>query len=166
VGLVSTTVVCMEIGGLPLHPLVVHGTVVFTPLAALALIVFAVMPRYRYLTRWPTAILAVAAFGSVWAARFSGQAMLDANPDLAQLVQTHMDRGKLLSLVMILFLVVALVAVWDLGGPTGLVSGRGARETKVASLDKVLPVVVVIVSLVVLGLVIATGDAGSRAVFG
>ena len=51
----------MEIGGLPLHPLVVHGAVVFTPLAALALIVFAILPRYRYLTRWPAAILAVIA---------------------------------------------------------------------------------------------------------
>ena len=156
----------MEIGGLPLHPLVVHGAVVFTPLAALALIAFAVLPRYRYLTRWPAAILAVTAFGAVWAARITGQAMLDDNPDLAQLVQTHMDRAKLLSLVMILFLIVALVSVWDLGGPTGLASGRGAQESRVASLDKVLPAVVVIVSLAALALVIAAGDAGSRAVWG
>jgi hypothetical protein len=156
----------MEIGGLPLHPLVVHGAVVFTPLAALALIVFAILPRYRYLTRWPAAILAVISFGAVWAARITGQAMLDANPDLAQLVQTHMDRAKLLSLVMILFLIVALVSVWSLGGTTGFVSGRGAQESRVVALDKVLPAVVVIVSLAVLGLVIAAGDAGSRAVWG
>ncbi len=156
----------MEIGGLPLHPLVVHGAVVFTPLAALALIVFAILPRYRYLTRWPAAILAVIAFGAVWAARITGQSMLDANPDLAQLVQTHMDRAKLLSLVMILFLVVALISVWSLGGTTGFVSGRGAQESRVVALDKVLPAVVVIVSLAVLGLVIAAGDAGSRAVWG
>jgi hypothetical protein len=156
----------MEIGGLPLHPLVVHGAVVFTPLAALALIVFAILPRYRYLTRWPAAILAVIAFGAVWAARITGQSMLDANPDLAQLVQTHMDRAKLLSLVMLLFLVVALVSVWSLGGTTGFVSGRGAQESRVVALDKVLPAVVVIVSLAVLGLVIAAGDAGSRAVWG
>jgi hypothetical protein len=61
---------------------------------------------------------------------------------------------------------VALVSVWDLGGPTGLASGRGAQESRVASLDKVLPAVVVIVSLAVLVLVIAAGDAGSRAVWG
>ena len=43
---------------------------------------------------------------------------------------------------------------------------RGARESRVASLDKVLPVVIVLVSLVVLAGVVATGDAGSRAVWG
>jgi len=156
----------MEIGGLPLHPLVIHAAVVFTPLAAMAVIVFAVWPRYRWLTRWPAAILALIAFGSVWAARITGQSMLNANPELAQLVETHMSRGKMLSLLMILFLVVALAGVWDLGGPTGLASGRGARESRVASLDKVLPVVIVLVSLVVLAGVVATGDAGSRAVWG
>ena len=107
----------MEIGGLPLHPLVVHGAVVFTPLAALALITFAVLPRYRYLTRWPAAILAVLAFGAVWAARITGQWMLEQNPSIEQLVGAHVERAKLLSLV-------------------------------------------------VLALVVATGDAGSRAVYG
>ena len=156
----------MEIAGLPLHPLVVHAAVVFTPLAALAVIAFAVLPKHRWLTRWPAALAALVAFGSVWAARLSGQSMLDANPDLAQLVATHQDRGVLLSWAIIVFLLVTLVGVWSLGGPSALATGRGAMESKVASLDKVLPALLVLASLGVLIGVVLTGDAGSRAVWG
>ena len=62
----------MEIFGLPVHVLVVHGAVVLTPLAALATIAFAVLPKWRYLTRWPAVALAVAATCALWAARLSG----------------------------------------------------------------------------------------------
>lgn len=41
----------MEFFGLPLHPLVVHAAVVFVPLAALLVMVFAVFPRHRWATR-------------------------------------------------------------------------------------------------------------------
>lgn len=36
-----------DLSGLPLHPLVVHATVVIIPLAALTAILFAVWPRFR-----------------------------------------------------------------------------------------------------------------------
>ena len=58
--------------GLPFHALIVHAAVVLTPLAVLSALAFAVLPRWRYLTRWPTAVLAVGAFASVWASRLSG----------------------------------------------------------------------------------------------
>ena len=45
----------MEIAGLPLHPLVVHAAVVLIPLTALLAVAFAVLPRWRWLVRWPTA---------------------------------------------------------------------------------------------------------------
>ena len=51
----------MEFHGIPLHPLVVHGAVVFTPLAAVAALVFVLVERWRELLRWPTAVLAVVA---------------------------------------------------------------------------------------------------------
>jgi hypothetical protein len=43
----------MTFAGLPLHPLVVHAAVVLTPLAALLVVGSAVLPRWRWLTRWP-----------------------------------------------------------------------------------------------------------------
>lgn len=156
----------MEIAGLPAHPLIVHAAVVFTPLAALLVVAFAVLPKHRWLTRWPAALAVVAALASVWAARLSGQSMLNDNPALAQLVQTHQDRAKLLSLIMIGFAVLALLGTWALGGPSALASGRGEVTSRVAVLDKVLPAVLVVVALVVLVQVVLTGDAGSRAVWG
>lgn len=156
----------MEIAGLPLHPLVVHAAVVFTPLAVLAAVVFAVVPRWRYLTRWPTAALTLSALVAVWVARVSGRSLLASRPELAPLVRVHQQRGTQLSLLMILFAVVVLVGVWGLGGRSGLVDGRGARETRVAVLDKLLPAVVVVVSLVVVVWCVLTGDAGARAIWG
>ena len=54
---------CMEINGLPLHPLVVHAAVIFGPLAALAALVYAVVPRWRDRLRWPMVALALVAGG-------------------------------------------------------------------------------------------------------
>jgi hypothetical protein len=156
----------MDIGGLPLHVLVNHAAVVFTPLAVLAALVFAAAPQYRYLTRWPTAVLAVAALGSVWVARISGNALVSQRPELAQLVRSHQSRGNTLSLLMILFTVVVGVAVWGLGGRSGFISGVGDRATRVGILDKVLPALLIVASLLVLVWVFLTGDAGARAVWG
>lgn len=156
----------MEIAGLPAHPLIVHAAVVFTPLAAALVAVFAVWRKHRWLTRWPAAVTAVVALGAVWAARLSGQSMLNANPALGQLVQTHQERAKLLSLLMIGFAVLALLGAWALAGPTALASGRGEVAPRSPVLERVLPVVLVLAAVVVLVYVVLTGDAGSRAVWG
>jgi hypothetical protein len=156
----------MEIDGLPLHALVIHAAVVFVPLAALSAILFAALPKWRYLTRWPTAALTLIALGSVWMARISGMA-LATDRQLIQLpaVQKHQDRGVQLSLLMILFTVVVAVAVWGLSGRSGFASGRGEQVARVATLDKVLPAVVILAALLVLVWVFLTGDAGTRAVW-
>jgi hypothetical protein len=156
----------MNITGLPLHALVNHAAVVLTPIAALAVLVFAVAPQYRYLTRWPTAVLTLSALGSVWIARISGQALVNDRPELAALVATHRSRATTLSWLTILLTVVVAVGVWGLGGRSGLVSGAGERVTRVAVLDKVLPALLVVAALLVLVWVLLTGDAGARAVWG
>src|SRR3954451_12617429 len=63
----------MEFHGIPLHPLVVHGAVVFTPLAALSAICFVLVERWRVQLRWPSAVLAVVAAGNCYAARVTGR---------------------------------------------------------------------------------------------
>jgi len=156
----------MNIGGLPLHVLVNHAAVVLTPFAVLAALVFAMSPQYRYLTRWPTAVLTLMAFGSVWIARISGSALVSDRPELAPLVRTHQARGNTLSLLMILFTVVVAVAVWGLGGRSGLISGLGDRATRGGVLDRVLVFALIVSSLLVLVWVFLTGDAGARAVWG
>ncbi|MBA2465368.1 MAG: hypothetical protein H0V42_10395 [Nocardioidaceae bacterium] len=156
----------MEFAGLPLHPLVVHAAVVLTPMAVVLVVAFAIRPRHRWLTRWPTAVITAGALVSVWVARLSGDALTESRPELEQLVRTHQERGELLSLLMVVFAVLTAAGVWFLGGPSVLVSGRGARASRAAVLDKVLPAVLVLAAVVVLVLVVLVGDSGSRAVWG
>ena len=156
----------MEIAGLPLHPLVVHAAVTIIPLAALLAIAFAVLPRWRWLSRWPTAALAVAAVAVAWVARLSGASLLEARPELERLVAEHQSRGQLLSLVVIPFAVIVVLAAWSLAGTSALASGRGAQESRIPSLETVLAGLVVLASLVMLVLVVLAGDSGSRAVWG
>jgi hypothetical protein len=156
----------MEIGGLPLHPLVVHAAVVFTPLAVLAVVVFALWPRHRWLSRWPAVLLTLAAAGSVVVARLSGEALVEARPELARLVAEHQDRAGLLVPLTLVLLALVAVGAWSLGGPSALASGAGARESRVVALDKVLPALLVVVAVAVLVMVVLTGDSGSRAVWG
>jgi hypothetical protein len=129
-------------------------------------VAFAFLPQWRYLTRWPTAVLTLSTFVSVWLSRLSGQSYLSANPGLADLVRTHQERGELLSLLTTLFAVVVGVAVWALGGPSGFRSGAGARDGRSAALDRVLPFAVGITAVLMLVWTVLTGDAGARATWG
>ncbi|WP_404380036.1 hypothetical protein LL946_09540 [Knoellia locipacati] len=163
----------MEVNGLPAHVLVVHGAVVLTPLAALAAILFATVPRWRYLTRWPALALAVVATVTVWVARVSGAAFFDsrfaalpADNPVRDAILEHQELGETLSLVATLFLVVTAVGVGMLGGASGLASGRGAKERAQEWVERAVPVLVVVAALATLVWVFLTGDAGARATWG
>ena len=155
----------MEIAGLPLHALIVHAAVVLIPLTALLAIAFAVLPRWRWLTRWPTAVASVGSVAIVFVATKSGEA-LEEDRQLERLVRTHSERGELLANLTIVLAVVVLAAAFTLPGPSGLASGKGAVARRVAYADKVLPVLVVVAAVVVLVQVFLTGDSGARAVWG
>ena len=160
----------MDINGLPAHVLVVHGAVVFAPLAGIAAILFGVVPRWRYLTRWPALALVVVATATVWLARISGDAFFDSrfaslpadSPVLAA-INEHEERGETLSLVVLGLLVVTAVGAWFLGGASGFASGRGAKERAVSWLETALPILLVVVSLATLAYAFLAGDAGARA---
>lgn len=143
----------MEIGGLPLHPLVIHATVVFTPLAALCALAYAAVGRWRARLRWPTVALAVVATASVVVAYLSGNNLLDNRPELATkpLVQSHQARAEVLIWVGLAFGVVTVVAGW-LHSRSGVVGGV-LRATLAAA------------ALALLVQVVLTGDAGARAVW-
>src|SRR5262245_28025562 len=63
-----------EILGIPAHPLLVHATVVFVPLAAAATIAYALVPYVRRYTAWLVVGLAVIAPVSAWVTKMSGDA--------------------------------------------------------------------------------------------
>ncbi|MCH1866597.1 DUF2231 domain-containing protein [Nocardioides sp. CFH 31398] len=158
----------MEIAGLPAHALVVHAAVVLTPLAALLAVPYAAVARWRWALRWPLLGLAVVAGLSIVLAWFTGGSYLDANPSLEQVpaVSTHAARADVMLWVGLAFAVVAVAAALVLGGPTGLASGRGGREVRSVAVDRGLAVVLVVAALAALVLVVLTGDAGARAVWG
>ncbi|MEP7088665.1 MAG: DUF2231 domain-containing protein [Nocardioidaceae bacterium] len=155
----------MEISGLPLHPLVVHAAVVLIPLTALLGIALGVLPRWRWLSRWPTAVASVACVALAFLATTSGRSLATSR-HLEQLVHTHQARGDLLAKMTIVMAVVIVASAILLPGTSGLASGKGAVAKRVAYADRVLPVLLVVVAVAVLVQVVLTGDSGARALWG
>ena len=153
----------MELNGVPVHPLVVHAVVVLGPLAALAGLLYAFVPRWRWLLRWPLVALAVVTAIAAVVAAQAGEALLELRPELEPLVVEHEERGEMLRTVAVAYAVVALVAAWALGGASALASGRGARETRFG-----IPVAAVLAvgAVALLVMLFLAGDSGSRAVWG
>lgn len=96
------------ITGLPLHPLVVHSVVVLGPLAALLLLAYVLVPRWRVGLRWPTLGLAVSAAVAAKVAEESGAELEDRIGDPGF---EHADKGELAVLSLIVLAVAVLVVV-------------------------------------------------------
>jgi hypothetical protein len=154
----------MEINGIPLHPLVVHAVVVFVPLGALAAILFAVVPRWRWLLRWPTLLLAAAAVVLVRVAVLSGTRLKSDRQLGGDLLARHQLWGHRLEYAVWVFAAVAVVACWVLPYAVPLV-GRPDRPSPVPVLTTVMTVVLPIAGAVVLVVCVITGDAGARALW-
>lgn len=141
----------MEINGLPLHALVVHAAVVLTPLAALAGLLHAAVPRWRDRLRLPVAVGAVVAAAAVWTAYLSGEQLTEVNTyggPLAALVETHESRAGVFRLVATGFAAVAVA--------TALLH-RGAGVVRV-----LLAVLLGASSVATIVYAVLTGDAGAQ----
>lgn len=147
-----------EIAGLPLHPLLVHAVVVLTPLTAFALIVAALWPaaRRRIGLALPIAALVVAVLAPITA--LAGESLADAvgrTPEVA-----HHETLGLMLLPWAIALLPASVLVWWAGRP----ATKPALRPRWARV--VITAVALVVAAVTLVLVVLTGDAGARAVWG
>ncbi|KAA1428804.1 DUF2231 domain-containing protein [Nocardioides antri] len=148
----------MEINGLPLHVLVVHAAVVLTPIAGLAAIAYALVPRWRDWLRWPVAVAVVAAVGAVWVAFLSGGDFRDtdrfagATGEFATKLQDHEDLGGILRWVASGFGVLTLAAV--------------ALHDRTGVVRILLSAVVVATAVATVVLTVMTGDSGAQAVWG
>lgn len=161
----------MEISGVPAHVLIVHAAVVFTPLAVLATIAFALVPSWRYLLRWPTVVLTAVAFVAIIAARVTGEdlketfAGIDENNPVIQAINDHQAYANGLALTAFVLLLLVLLGAGFLGGRSGLASGRGERALAARWIELALPVALVAVAVLVAVYVVLTGDAGAKAVW-
>ncbi|CCI52592.1 DUF2231 domain-containing protein [Nostocoides jenkinsii] len=89
--------------GLPLHPLVVHAVVVLGPLAALLLVAYAAVPRWRAGLRWPTVACALVAGCAAVVATEAGV----GEPGFE-----HEERGELARTALLILAAVTLVVVF------------------------------------------------------
>jgi uncharacterized membrane protein len=87
--------------GLPIHPLVVHGTVVAVPLACLLVAATACWPRLRAKLAWPAALTALVATALTAAAALSGGPLARRLPESAVLA-THERNAKILAVCVVL----------------------------------------------------------------
>jgi uncharacterized membrane protein len=150
-----------SIGNMPLHPLVVHAVVVGAPLAALLGFMFAV-PRFRAWARWPLGVVAVGAFAAGIVAKASGEGLkrtlglgsADGNP-VAALIARHSMLATQLVVVLAVYAVLAVLNALVVGRRTGIVR----------AVDRVLPLLLVVVGVLVLVWCYRVGDIGSRAVW-
>lgn len=147
----------MEINGLPLHPLVVHAAVVFGPLAAVAAILYAVLPGWRDRLRWPMLVLVLAATAAIWTAyytgiNFRGTKDFFNQPPVAAKIDRHAHLANILRWVTTALAVVAVLAAW-------LHARQGAVRIALSA-------GLVVAGMATLVYVVRTGDAGARSVWG
>ena len=147
-----------SIAGLPLHPLVVHAAVVFTPLAALAALAYVFLGRYRDLLRWPTMVLAVVAVVSIWAAYLTGQNFFASahfqnfSGAILEQINKHQSYARTLRWIATGFGIATVAATY-------LHARTGTTRTVLGGLVVVLAVLTLVWTAL-------TGDAGARAVWG
>ncbi len=152
----------MDINGVPLHPLVVHAAVVLVPLAALAVIGF-VIPRWRWLLRWPALVTSLLAAGLVQLAALTGDDLKDKVGN-SKLIETHEMWGGRLQAASWVLAAVMVVAFWVVPHVTAHKNGKD-RLSRVVALERPLIVLLPVLAVVVLVLVVITGDAGARSVW-
>jgi hypothetical protein len=97
-----------SIGGLPLHPLVVHFAVVLLPLSALALVAIVLVPRWRRPFGWVVMAGLLVGAGASVVAKETGEALAAT----VGTPQRHADLGDVLPLVAMLLLVLGAVWFW------------------------------------------------------
>ena len=146
-----------SVTGIPLHPLVVHATVVFTPLAALAALAYVFLGRYRDLLRWPTLVLALIAVGTVWAAYLTGANFFDSDRfqsfsgELLDRIEKHESYAGTLRWIASGFGIVTVAMTY-------LHDRAGSSRMALSGLVAVLAVLTLVWTVL-------TGDAGARAVW-
>lgn len=144
------------VGGMPLHPLVVHAVVVLVPLTAIGLLLMALSPRFSRRLGWLVSLGAVAAAGASFVAKQAGEALEER---VGTPGYDHAELGTLMPLFALGLLVVTVV-LWlvDRSAPADEPSPR--RGVRI-----VFAVLGVLIALGNLFWVFRVGDSGARSVW-
>lgn len=166
-----------QFNGLPLHVLLVHGVVVLVPLAALAAVLAAVWPAARPRIGIVAPLLALTTLLLVPVTVEAGE-WLATRVAATPLLGVHMDLARtLLPWAAALFVLSTVQWGWHRfavppGGQTATIPGRAPFRGAVARhpqtrtvITVVIAVLVVLVAVAATLVVVAIGEAGSRAVW-
>ena len=154
----------ITIHGIPAHPLIVHAAVVLVPLGVLFAAAYALWPRRRWQTRTPAAVLAIAAALSVQLATMTGDQLKHQLHEDTALIHTHERYAGYLQAAMWVLAALVVVAWWALPHENPLPDKD--HRSGVRAIAWPLTVLIPIASLAALALVVMTGEAGARAVWG
>lgn len=147
----------MTVFGLPLHPLIVHATVVVVPLAAVVVLSAAVWPRFRRWASWGPLAVAALAVVLVPFTTSSGESLEHALPE-SQLIETHAHLADGLLPWVIVLLVGAAGVFWTHWAPT-----RAGLWTFPRWLTYVVLALVVVGAVLTLVQVVRIGHTGAAA---
>jgi len=150
-----------EIGGLPLHPLVVHLPVVLIPLAAVAVVMMALRPSLLSRFGVPTLVLSGLGVVGAFIASSSGEELEDsfraAGETISGALHDHSEMGESVPWFALLFFVLLLAWVLFVRRGAGAARGRVVRA--------VLAVLVVVSGLGASASVYLTGHSGATSVW-
>jgi uncharacterized membrane protein len=166
------------IGGLPLHPLIVHFVVVLLPIAVLGAILTAVWPAVRRRFGWLAVAAAAVGTALVPVATSSGTNLAGRLPASSQDAQidTHMELAELmiwwaLGLTVAVGALMVLHTMAERTTTAKVAVGSGGAED-VAQPAKGPGLAMIVVAVVTVGIAVGTGihvfrvgDAGARAVW-
>ena len=163
----------LTVGGIPAHPLVVHAVVVLLPLAAVGTLLVVARPVWRQQLGVWVLLLALAGVAAVPVATQTGEQLQRALGGGGPLVEIHEHRADTLLVPALIFLALlaATVLVGRRSGVGARVDGPGAAHATVsntATLQRVsliTGVLAALAGLVVTGLVVWIGHAGSAAAY-
>ncbi|MBL7497911.1 hypothetical protein I6A84_12835 [Frankia sp. CNm7] len=155
--------------GLPTHALVVHGTVVLVPLAALLLTVAALWPRLRYSLGPLPALGGAVGLILVPITTMSGDNLKDRLGFESPAITKHADLGDgLLPWVAALF-AAALLLLWADGWrPTAWATPRpsaSGTRARPRALTLVVSLIVVALAVITVVQIIRIGHSGAEAVW-
>ena len=160
----------LTVAGIPAHPLVVHAVVVLLPLAAVGTLAVAARPVWRRQIGVWLLLLAFVGVAAVPVATQTGEQLEHAIGGDDPLIAIHASRGETLLVPALIFLVLLAVTV-VVGRRSDAAEGTGpgaahalATDTTVLRrITTVAGVLAALAGLVVIGLVVWIGHAGSTA---
>ncbi len=153
---VAPTDLLDTIGGIPLHPLIVHAAVVLLPLGALGLVAIILVPRWRATFGWLVMGALAAGMLSAFAAVNSGEALADRVGE----PERHAELGETLQIVAAILFLAAAAWFW-------LQRRRSAHASILGSVPQAVAAIAALaLAAGTLVLTVLVGHSGAESVWG